>query len=310
MANDVLVVLAAGVALVYFTIAAFVVPRISLPNASRRFELAVRGGAIGFFVGCGLTHIHIAVHAWSDPAGASAHELAFHALQFVGGWTFVLATIGFLDIEIQRKQTPDELRVRELERLALRDGLTGAYNRRFFDEALQNEVERHHRYGSPLAVVFFDVDDLKAMNDAGGHVTGDWVLKNVTAVARDVVRASDSVVRFGGDEFALVLPEADQLRASAVAERLRKAVARLTVPPGGRVSISAGVASIPEDALTAAEVVAVADRALYWAKKHGKNITATATEVVVVSEDAGGDRVSSRSAARGAAAPRDRSPRR
>jgi diguanylate cyclase (GGDEF)-like protein len=284
MGNGFLIFLAAGVALVYFTIAAVVVPRINLPDASRRFELVVRGGAAAFFIGCGLTHIHIAAHAWSNPGDTTAHEIVFHTLQFVGGWIFVLATIRFLDIEIQRKRSPEELRIQELERLALHDPLTGVHNRRFFDEALANEVERHHRYGRPLSIVLFDLDDLKAINDAGGHVAGDWALKNIAALARKAVRTSDNIVRFGGDEFALLLPETDSNRAALVAERLRRSVAGLGVPGGTGVTISAGIASMPQDAITAAELIGIADRALYWAKQSGRNATATGTEVVVVGE--------------------------
>ena len=286
MANETLVFLAAGVALVYFTIAVVIVPRINLPDASRRFELAVRGGAAAFFVGCGLTHVHIAVHAWSNPGDVTFHEIVFHSLQFAGGWIFVLATIRYLDVEIQRKQGPDERRIRELERLALHDPLTGAYNRRFFDEALANEVNRHHRYGTPLSIVYFDVDDLKAINDAGGHAAGDWALKNIAALARNAIRGSDSVVRFGGDEFALLLPETDAQRASVVAERLRRSVAQLDVPGANGVTISAGVASIPQDAVTGSELLGAADRALYRAKQSGKDATATGAEVVVLEGDA------------------------
>ena len=97
------------------------------------------------------------------------------------------------------------------------------------------------------------------------------------------MRAADSVVRFGGDEFMLLLPQTDQIRASLVAERLRKDVAKLSLPIGGRVTVSAGVASLPQDATTADALEDKADRALYWAKQNGKNLCASASEVVVSS---------------------------
>ena len=198
---------------------------------------------------------------------------------FVGASALVFVIVRHLNPGSTRRVRVEQDRVRELERLAMRDPLTGAHNRRYFDEALRAEVHRHHRYGRPVSVVLFDVDDLKAINDRGGHAAGDWALVNIAAAAEDVVRASDSVVRLGGDEFAVLLPETDQPRALIVAERLRAAVERLPLQAAGRTSISVGVASLPRDGQTAEELQAMADQALYWVKKHGKNRCATAGSV-------------------------------
>jgi diguanylate cyclase (GGDEF)-like protein len=269
--------LSVGVALVCFTIAGVLVPRIALPDVRRSVTLFFRVAVAAFSILAGVVNLQIAIRALVSSEQVSAHELALPALQFVGGSLFVLAALRYLDLGLTRKVTVEEHRVRELERLALHDPLTGIHNRRFFDEALRNEIHRHHRYDRPVSVVLFDVDDLKAINDRGGHSAGDRALMHVAATAEDVVRASDSVVRLGGDEFALLLPETDQPRAALVAERLRAAIEELSIPIAGRTSISAGVASLPRDGQTAEELQARADQALYWAKKHGKNRCATAS---------------------------------
>ena len=136
-----LVALATGVAIVYFTIAIVVVPKIGLGDASGRFTLVVRAGAIAFFIGCGLTHVHIAIHALdSQPA---AHELFFDVFQLVGGAIFVFAAIRYLDITIEpRERHEQQLRVAELERLTMLDPLTGVHNRRHFEAEFAREIKR------------------------------------------------------------------------------------------------------------------------------------------------------------------------
>jgi diguanylate cyclase (GGDEF)-like protein len=162
---------------------------------------------------------------------------------------------------------------------AVRDPLTGVYNRRFFDEALDKELERTRRFGGTVSVVLFDVDDFKVVNDALGHGTGDEVLRRVGELVTPLVRGVDSFCRLGGEEFGLILPETGQLDALLVAERLRAAVARQDALPGRRITVSAGVASAPDDGLDREDVVRRADAALYWAKRNGKNLCAVASEV-------------------------------
>ena len=175
---------------------------------------------------------------------------------------------------------------REKLEQAIRDPLTGVYNRRFFFEALEKEVARRARYGSPVSVVIFDIDDFKAINDTYGHAVGDDALRKVTEIASRLVRPVDSFARLGGEEFGLLLPETQQLDALLVADQVRAAIARQEVIPGRRVTLSGGVASCPQDATTAEELERRADAALYWAKRNGKNICAVASEVT---SDAGGD---------------------
>jgi diguanylate cyclase (GGDEF)-like protein len=261
---------AVGVALVYFVIAAMVVPRIGLGTASRRFVLAVRIGGTLFFVGCGLTHLHIAAHALG--AQPAAHEIGFHMLQLVGGWVFVLASLRYLNIRVEPRERESQLRkLEELERLSMRDPLTGAYNRRYLSEALGNEISRQRRHGAPVSVIYIDLDDFKTMNALGGHAYGDEVLRMVAMTAGKAARPSDSVIRLGGDEFVVLLPETDRTGALAAAERLRESLAKVRVGAAVGISASFGIASCPEDARDAISLLELADSALFRAKEHGKD---------------------------------------
>jgi diguanylate cyclase (GGDEF)-like protein len=172
---------------------------------------------------------------------------------------------------------------REKLEQAIRDPLTGVYNRRFFYEALEKEVGRAERYGSPVSVVILDLDDFKSINDQYGHTTGDDALRAVAALTRRLIRPVDSFARLGGEEFGLLLPETRQMDALLVADRVRTAVARQRILPDRRVTLSAGISSCPEDATTSEELGKRADAALYWAKRNGKNICAVASEATATS---------------------------
>ena len=264
-----------GVALVYFVIAAIIVPKIGLGAASSRFIAVVRVGGTLFFVGCGLTHLHIAVHALG--AQPALHEIGFHLLQFVGGWVFVIATVRYLNITIEPRERVEQLRkVEELERLSMRDPLTGTFNRRYLTEILGKEVSRQRRYGTPVSMIYVDLDDFKAMNDLGGHAYGDEILRMVAMTAGKAVRPSDSVIRLGGDEFLLLLPETDREGALVLAERLRGMLGAVGLGTDVGIPASFGVASCPEDADDADSLLRAADDALYLAKERGKNAVALA----------------------------------
>ncbi len=162
---------------------------------------------------------------------------------------------------------------------AMRDPLTGVYDRRFFYEALEKEVGRTERYGSPVSMVIFDIDDFKAINDTLGHAKGDEALRRVTEIAAGQIRHVHSFARLGGEEFGLLLPETHRLDALLVAERVRAAVGRQEVLEEMRVTLSAGVASCPQDVGTSDQLEKQADAALYWAKRNGKNMCVVASEV-------------------------------
>jgi diguanylate cyclase (GGDEF)-like protein/putative nucleotidyltransferase with HDIG domain len=169
--------------------------------------------------------------------------------------------------------------LREKLEQAIRDPLTGLYNRRFLFEALDKEVARSERYGNDVSLVVLDVDDFKAINDDHGHATGDQVLRAIGDIAASVIRPTDSFARIGGEEFALLLPETAQLDALLIAERLRTAISRRTILEDRRVTVSGGVASCPHDSAECNELHCRADAALYWAKRNGKDLCAVASEV-------------------------------
>ena len=160
-------------------------------------------------------------------------------------------------------------RFHEARQLADLDALTGLHNRRFFHETLAREVARAHRYGRDLALVLFDLDDFKAINDRIGHLAGDAVLADAATRVREVVRSADIACRVGGDEFAVVLPEATVGDADRLYQRLQKAVSIRPIGDAGQIVFSAGVAGLASDD-DAVSFFQKADTALYRAKENGK----------------------------------------
>jgi len=181
-------------------------------------------------------------------------------------------------VRMVEEKTADLKRANEeLTRLSVTDSLTGLANRRCFDQTLEKECARIHRSDSPLSMVLFDVDHFKILNDSLGHQRGDVCLamlaNEMTRIAR---RAIDLVARFGGEEFALILPNTSLEGARRVAEMIRRAVMDLNIPhpasPGpAYLTVSAGVACAEVGQNTPDKLVAAADRALYQAKRQGRN---------------------------------------
>lgn len=162
--------------------------------------------------------------------------------------------------------------VERIRQLSYLDGLTGIFNRRFFELRIQEEMERSRRGGTGMAVVMVDIDQFKKLNDEFGHVLGDEVLRQVSSVFHQQVRKIDVVCRYGGEEFALLLSNTTAAHAMAVADKLRKLVEGWQFPGVPRtVTISAGVAAFPEHGVTRDELVHAADTALYAAKQAGRN---------------------------------------
>ncbi len=173
-------------------------------------------------------------------------------------------------VAIEKARLLEEVRV-----LATTDGLTRLYNRRAFQDRLKEEVDRASRYGRLCSLLMVDVDNFKTINDTFGHQTGDVALSAIAEVVRMSVRLSDYCTRYGGEEFAVLLPETDRKGALLVAERLRSGVEKLPFhTPGGHelsLTVSIGVAVFPQEADSPDALVGVADAALYQAKRLGKN---------------------------------------
>jgi two-component system cell cycle response regulator len=158
---------------------------------------------------------------------------------------------------------------REARQLADLDALTGLHNRRYFHETLARECARAHRYNRSLALIIFDLDDFKAINDRIGHLAGDSVLADAAARVRDVVRSADIACRVGGDEFAVILPESTTDDADQLYRRIQHSMAAHPIGAAGRLLFSAGVAELrPDD--DAVSFFQRADEALYRAKESGK----------------------------------------
>jgi len=177
---------------------------------------------------------------------------------------------------IIRDITERKLVEEKLQGLVVRDSLTMLYNHSYLKQALDREVTRAGEQGGRLAFLMMDVDNFKGYNDQFGHPAGDELLKKLARLLEKHMRQADIPGRYGGDEFAVILPGADQAVAVEVGERLRRAFAEHPFPyrelmPGGRITVSVGVACFPGDAAGAAELIRQADEAMYNAKRNAKN---------------------------------------
>ena len=164
----------------------------------------------------------------------------------------------------------------ETKRLSITDEKTGLYNFGHFRFLLDTEMKRAKRYKRPLSLFMIDVDDFKIYNDRCGHVDGDHALEALGRTIKQSVRDVDFPARYGGDEFAVILPETDEIEACTAAERLRACIEQCKVPnqgvlPGGKLTVSIGMSSYPASADTEEELIRKADAALYRAKRKGKN---------------------------------------
>ncbi|HEV8462348.1 MAG TPA: diguanylate cyclase [Gaiellaceae bacterium] len=171
-----------------------------------------------------------------------------------------------------------------LEHLAQTDSLTGLYNHRFFHERLRSELTRASRSHDSIAVMMFDLDDFKRVNDVYGHSAGDQLLIQLARLARETVRGSDVVCRVGGEEFAVIMPSCDAGDALGLASRLTERLREVEFEPAGRMTVSIGVAQGPEHAMNPRELIACAEAAMMTAKARGKN------QVVIYDDDAANER--------------------
>lgn len=203
----------------------------------------------------------------------SAHIAASHRVVYLGagvaavvaGALFVLFywLVGKVGRQIERDE-------RMLRDLANRDRLTGAWNRRMFDQALEHEMTRSRRYGTPLALIMFDIDHFKRVNDTHGHQAGDDLLAALAVYVSANIRESDTLARWGGEEFMVLAPNTDIEAARLLAEHLRALIERGNFGDIGRVTCSFGVTQMEADD-TAEEFTGRADAAMYRAKQAGRN---------------------------------------
>lgn len=185
--------------------------------------------------------------------------------------------IARVKVQLKIKRLQDDLKAqnRRFEELSNTDPLTQLANRRFLMNVFDKEFHRSERHAHPLSLIMVDIDHFKKINDTYGHQQGDLVLRTVAGVIRDLLREYDLAARFGGEEFALVLPETDRLQATQVAERVRIRVAAMRfdgVLAPLRMTISLGVGTSPGKGVKGVnDLIRIADDALYAAKREGRN---------------------------------------
>jgi diguanylate cyclase (GGDEF)-like protein len=228
------------------------------------FPLQSRGRRVGALVGLDV----IRVVPGAAPAGGQGLTPA--ARRTVRVFTEVAAAA--LD---------NALRLKQVESLSVTDDLTQLYNSRYLNQVLRRETKRASRSGRPLSLLFIDLDGFKSVNDMHGHLLGSRTLVEAAGIIRGSARETDMAARFGGDEFAVVLPDTGGEGAFAVGERLRERVAAhhflVAEALDIRLTVSVGVATLPDAAASAEELVQAADQAMYRVKGSGKNGIQAAT---------------------------------
>ena len=162
----------------------------------------------------------------------------------------------------------------EIYRMTIVDGLTQTFNKRYLLEFLEREMSRCHRYGRALSLMMFDVDHFKRVNDTFGHIAGDYVLREISGVVRQMVRKEECFARYGGEEFALVMPEMEREKVLVFAEKIRASVEACPLRFEDRpmpITISIGVAQMTAGVTEPLQFIAAADEKLYEAKRTGRN---------------------------------------
>lgn len=170
---------------------------------------------------------------------------------------------------------------RKIKDLAIKDGLTELYNHRYFKEKLDAEIQVAKRLQHPVSLIFFDIDHFKSYNDINGHPMGDMLLRAMADILRKVLRTTDIPCRYGGEEFAIILPHTSLEGALITAEKVRKTIEVTVFPnqekqPNGNLTISIGVAEVPTHSDESSKLMAVVDEALYKSKTGGRNMITTA----------------------------------
>lgn len=178
--------------------------------------------------------------------------------------------------KLKQKNEELEFANKALRELSIRDGLTGLYNHRYFQETIAAEIFRSRRYSRVFSLIFMDIDLFKKYNEVKGHPEGDKLLVTLSRMLVENLRSSDFVARYGGEEFVMILPETPKKNAFGVADEIRQKIADHPFDgrgalPQGKVTVSMGVASYPEDGRDVSSLMLFADQALYQAKTQGRN---------------------------------------
>lgn len=221
--------------------------------------------------------------------GYASPESAIAAMK-LGTIDYITKPVNIDHIRIVVEKTENKRRLEQkaletefYKKLSQVDSLTGVFNHQYFQEILKAEIERAKKYNRQLSLIMIDVDNFKIYNDKNGHPMGDFVLKKIVWLIKNTVRESDFVARYGGEEFCVILPDTSLAGAAATSERLRNAVLAAQfdneeILPQKKITISLGIASCPQHALTREELIEKADKALYKAKTSGKNKTCLSGE--------------------------------
>ena len=219
----------------------------------------------------GISGLHVLIGAVGSAPGSEAMTPALLGMTvffLIAGLGQQLMAFEDMTYELQRTNRRLETAQQELRQLVITDALTGARNRRFFDEVIGRELQRHKRYGTPLSIVFIDVDKFKAINDTLGHETGDRVLREVAAFLLKNFREADYVFRWGGDEFLILISchEAEAIRRATDVQRMFAASGAVAdLPPG--VGLSIGSVEVPNETMDIMPLVQAADERMYLDKK-------------------------------------------
>jgi diguanylate cyclase (GGDEF)-like protein len=204
----------------------------------------------------GVLHLRqSASQAAAEPMNAERQQLAARVAEYIA---LALTNLNLRDT---------------LRSQAIRDPLTGLFNRRYMEETLDREIRRASRHGTTVGIIMFDIDRMKPINDTYGHDAGDLLLRSLGGLMLNSFRGEDVACRYGGDEFTIVLPEASLVDVWRRAEQLRENVKKLDIKYEGRsvgaITLSIGVAAYPDHGLTAERVLLAADAASYASKSDG-----------------------------------------
>ena len=210
--------------------------------------------------------------------GYGSTDVAIEAMK-QGAADFIVKPVEPDLLDIRIRKVMDE---RRAHRLAITDGLTGLYNRRYFEERLDEEIHRSRRYDRPMSIIMIDIDFFKQFNDTCGHLKGDDVLRQLSHILQDHSRETDITARYGGEEFVMILPETSLESSRMLGERIRQAVDKAVFEgeeqiPAKKITVSVGVSCLTDDE-GGYDALERADRALYKSKQAGKNFVTVLTK--------------------------------